>query len=205
MLCNTFTQTHRTAAYFCNQCCYFFLNILSYKHVICRLTEASGSRQVLGVRSMVDAIEFPSSSKRSDESPKQHVAQYYQYYVFISHRQSLSLIYSIANSTHLFEFRFLFDFNSSKCIGPQMLICRFLAMFSYAIRFLSSSRPRRVRFYFLEARDVHLMNRLSKFFPCNLCGIHIKYCHTNSVFRIWSKMVWSSQLSLSTISDDVKK
>ena len=50
-----------------------------------------------------------------------------------------------------------------------------------------------------------MTTRSSKFFWLNSCGTHLEYFHTNFIFRIWSEMVCWAELSLSAISDVVRK
>ena len=64
---------------------------------------------------------------------------------------------------------------------------------------------KRARFCSEQAEMCNMTTRSSKFFWFNSCGIHLEYFHTNPIFRIWSEMVCWAELSLSAISDVVKK
>ena len=57
---------------------------------------------------------------------------------------------------------------------------------------------------FRASRDVHIITRSSKFFWLNSCT-YLEYFHTNPIFQIWSEMICWTEVSLSAISDVVRK
>ena len=90
---------------------------------------------------------------------------------------------------------------------PGSRYALFLTILLYVIHF---SSPVIIRFkkgsiLFRASRDVHMTTRSSKFFWLNSRGTHLEYFHTNPIFRIWSEMVCWAELSLSTISDVVRR
>ena len=104
-------------------------------------------------------------------------------------------------------FRIKFDLEVKGLSFPGSQYALFLTMLLYVIHF---SFPVIIRFkkgsiLFRASRDVHMTTRSSKFFWLNSCGTHFEYFHTNPIFRIWSEMVYWAELSLSAISDVVRK
>ena len=82
-----------------------------------------------------------------------------------------------------------------------------LPMLLHVIHF---SSPVIIRFQkgsilFRASGDVQTITRSSKFFRLNSRGTHLEYFHTNPIFRIWSEMVCWAELSLSAISDVIRK
>ena len=105
----------------------------------------------------------------------------------------------------LFRVKFGLEVEGLDFPGAQYAL--FLTMLLHVIHF---SFPVIIRFkkgsiLFRASRDVHTTTRSSKFFRLNSRGTHLEYFHTNPIFRIWSEMVCWAELSLSAISDVVRK